>query len=31
MEQQQVVRDAEEYLQRVVAEVMAPHPAECVL
>ena len=31
MEQQRVVRDAEEYLQLVVAEVMAPHPAECVL
>ena len=31
MEQQRVVRDAEEYLQHVVAEVMAPHPAECVL
>lgn len=27
----QVVRDAEEYLQRVVGEVLAPHPQECVL
>lgn len=26
-----VVRDAEEYLQQVAGEVMAPHPQECVL
>lgn len=27
----QVIRDAEEYLALVVDEVLAPHPAECVL
>lgn len=26
-----VVRDAEEYLQRVAQEVLVPHPQECVL
>lgn len=31
MDPGRVVRDAEEYLQRVVGEVLAPHPQECVL
>lgn len=31
MDTGRVIRDAEEYLQEVVWEVLAPHPQECVL